>query len=124
MPFRKDWKGWDGSKSIGNDYRSAPPGQQAELYDFDDLYDTEVQLAEKVGLSIYQFKTAFKLAFGTGPYQMLQDFRFQKAQKLLFDTSLSILDIALKTGYQSSESFTKAYEKKFGIPPSKYRKEK
>jgi AraC family transcriptional regulator len=98
--------------------------QQAELYDFDDLYDTEVQLAEKVGLSIYQFKTAFKLAFGTGPYQMLQDFRFQKAQKLLFDTSLSILDVALKTGYQSSESFTKAYEKKFGIPPSKYRKEK
>lgn len=95
---------------------------QAELYDFEDLYDTEVQLADKVGLSIYQFKTAFKLAFGVGPYQMLKDFRFEKAQKLLSDTSLSIFDVALKTGYQSSESFTKAYEKKFGIPPSKYRR--
>jgi AraC-like DNA-binding protein len=95
---------------------------QAESYDFEDLYDTEVQLADKVGLSIYQFKTAFKLAFGIGPYQMLKDFRFQKAQKLLSDTSLSIFDVALKTGYQSSESFTKAYEKRFGIPPSKYRR--
>lgn len=95
---------------------------QAESYDFEDLYDTEVQLADKVGLSIYQFKTAFKLAFGMGPYQMLKDFRFQKAHKLLTDTSLSIFDIALKTGYQSSESFTKAFEKKFGIPPSKYRR--
>jgi transcriptional regulator GlxA family with amidase domain len=53
---------------------------------------------------------------------MLKDFRFQKAQKLLSDTSLSIFDVALKTGYQSSESFTKAYEKRFGIPPSKYRR--
>lgn len=95
---------------------------QAETYDFEDLYDTEIQLADKVGLSIYKFKTAFKLAFGTGPYQMLKEFRFQKAHKLLSDTHLSILDIALQTGYNSGESFIKAYEKKFGISPSRYRK--
>lgn len=96
--------------------------QQAEIYDFEDLYDTEIQLADKVGLSIYQLKIAFKLAFGTGPYQMLKEFRFQKAHKLLVDTQLPILDIALKTGYQSGESFIKAYTKRFGISPSKYRK--
>lgn len=97
---------------------------QAETYDFEDLYDTEIQLADKVGLSIYKFKTAFKLAFGTGPYQMLKEFRFEKAHKLLSDTHLSILDIALQTGYNSGESFIKAYEKRFGISPSKYRKNK
>lgn len=96
--------------------------QQAEMYDFEDLYDTEIQLAEKVGLSIYQLKIAFKLAFGIGPYQMLKEFRFQKAHKLLVDTQLPILDIALKTGYQSGESFIKAYTKRFGISPSKYRR--
>lgn len=96
--------------------------QQAEIYDFEDLYDTEIQLAEKVGLSVYQLKTAFNLAFGTGPYQMLKEFRFQKAHTLLIDTQLSILDIALKTGYQSGESFIKAYTKRFGISPSRYRK--
>ncbi|MEO9020989.1 MAG: helix-turn-helix transcriptional regulator [Ginsengibacter sp.] len=96
--------------------------QQADTYDFEDLYDTEVQLAEKVGLSVYQLKVAFNLAFGTGPYQMLKEFRFQKAQNFLRDTQLSILDIALKTGYQSGESFIKAYTKRFGISPSKYRK--
>jgi len=53
---------------------------------------------------------------------MLQEFRFQKAHKLLGDTKLSILEIALKTGYQSGESFIKAYTKRFGISPSKYRK--
>lgn len=96
---------------------------EAENFDYEDLYDTEIQLADKVGLSVYQLKTAFNMAFGIGPYQMLIEFRLKKAHKLLTDTHLTIEDIALKTGYQSRESFSKAYTKRFGISPSKYRRD-
>ncbi|HAO07643.1 MAG TPA: hypothetical protein DCQ50_11765 [Chryseobacterium sp.] len=92
--------------------------KQVELKDADDLYDTEIQIAEKVGLSLFQFKSGFKTIFGVPPYQMLLQLRLYKARSLLQNTSLTILEIALKTGYQSRESFAKAYKKFFNAAPS------
>ncbi|WP_346239589.1 helix-turn-helix transcriptional regulator [Niabella insulamsoli] len=94
---------------------------QAEEYDFEDNYDTELDLANRVGLTLYQMKTAFRRTFGMPPYQMLMDFRFQRARKYLLDTRLSVFDIGLKIGYKSRESFIKAYKKRFSVPPTTYR---
>lgn len=88
----------------------------------DDLYFTSAQLADKVDLSLFQFKRGFKQLFGVSPYFMLTEIRLHKARALLKDTGLTILQIAVKTGYRSSESFDKAYKKMFGISPSEERK--
>lgn len=87
-----------------------------------DLYYTSDQLADKIELSLYRFKRGFKQLFGTSPYSMLIEIRLHKARRLLKDTRLSILQIAVKSGYRSSESFAKAYKKLFGISPSEERK--
>lgn len=95
---------------------------QAGHVDFEGAYLTEWELAARVGLTPFQLKTGFKMAFGMGPYEMLLGFRMQIAVRLLLDTRLDILDIALKIGYQSSESFIKAFKKRYGVTPTQYRK--
>jgi AraC-like DNA-binding protein len=96
--------------------------QEGRNYDSEDLYDTADQLADKVDLSLYKLKRGFKQLFGISPYHLLVEIRLHKARMLLKNTSLTILEIAMKTGYRSPESFAKAYKKLFGISPSDERK--
>lgn len=88
----------------------------------EDLYDTEIQLADKIGLTLYQFKTGFKKAFGKSPYHLMIELRMFKARQLLRDTHLSVWDIADQTGYRSHESFAKAFKGFFNIIPSEERR--
>lgn len=91
-------------------------------YDSEDLYDTAIQLAEKSNLSLFKLKNGFKQLFGTTPYQLLLETRLHRARELLKDTDASILAIALEIGYQSAESFSKAYKNLFKVAPSQERK--
>jgi len=44
----------------------------------------------------------------------------QQASKLLKETSDSVTDIALKTGYENISHFIKAFSKKYGNSPKQY----
>lgn len=94
---------------------------EASSSDSETLYDTEIQLADKAGLSLYQLKTGFKALFGIPPYQLLCELRLYRARKLILETGLSLLDIALMTGYKSREGLCKAYKRFFGYAPSRER---
>lgn len=96
--------------------------QEAEEYDSDDLYYTSIQLADKIDLSLYKFKTAFKRVFGISPYHLLVEARLYRARMLLKNTKYSILEIAMMTGYRSPEGFARAYKKFFKISPSEERR--
>ena len=91
---------------------------EATTFDSDDLFSTEIQLADRAGLSIYQFKAGFKKLFGINPYKMNLELRLCKAQKLLRETGYPVFDIALKTGFQTSEGLIRAYKRYFQITPS------
>ncbi|GAB3025330.1 hypothetical protein GCM10027051_32550 [Niabella terrae] len=91
---------------------------EAENYDSEDQFSTELQLAKKVYISLAQLKFGFPKKFGTTPYQMRLELRLKKAQRLLRNTSKSILDVALTTGFQTSEGFIRAYKKHFEITPN------
>lgn len=95
---------------------------EAEQKDDEALYDTAIQLADKVGLSLYKFKTGFKHLFGVPPYHLLVEARLYKARRLLKTTPDSLMGIAMKTGYNSAEAFGRAYKKLFSISPSEERK--
>ncbi len=92
--------------------------REATTFDSEELFSTEIQLADSIGLSLYQFKSGFKKLFGINPYKMNLELRLRKAQSLLRDTSYSVFEVAMKTGFHSSEGFIRAYKRQYHITPS------
>lgn len=78
------------------------------------------QLAEDNFLSSYHFIRLFKKYCGIPPYNYLMDYRLNRAQ-YLFIQHKSIKEVAQECGFTSTNSFSRAFQKKFGISPSQYR---
>lgn len=77
--------------------------------------------ADYAGVNRSHFSTVFTEQMGISPLRYLQKLKMEKAAKLLQDTSLPVTEIALSTGYPDLFSFSKAFSKYYGQPPSKYR---
>ena len=56
------------------------------------------------------------------PIQYLIGYRLSKSVELLKDTTMSITDIALATGFAGTSYFSETFRKHFGLSPSTYRK--
>jgi AraC-like DNA-binding protein len=80
-------------------------------------------LAKAAAYSPWQALRAFSLLTGKTPFAYIRDLRLSEAAMALRDTSLSVLDVALDAAFGSHEGFTKAFSKRFGLPPERYRKE-
>jgi AraC-like DNA-binding protein len=61
---------------------------------------------------------------GITPNQYLTNYRIEKRMELHIDSALSITDIALQCGFNSSSYFTEIFHKVFGSTPSDYNKKK
>lgn len=55
--------------------------------------------------------------------QILQTVRIDRAEFLLLDTSLTVTNIGIEVGYDTTEHFIRTFKKLKGITPSAYRKE-
>jgi len=55
--------------------------------------------------------------------EYLQRIRLSHAENLLRNTSLSITEIAHRTGFTDSNHFTTQFHRRFGMPPRQYRRE-
>lgn len=82
---------------------------------------TIVELARKVGVNQTKLKEGFKTVFGDTVFGYLQEIRMNKARHFLTDTSLSIQEISLLSGYQNVSNFSIAFKRIFGYPPTKLR---
>lgn len=80
-------------------------------------------LAKKLNLDRCYLSTIFKNSTGVSPREYLQDFRLNKSIHLLTHGDLIIEDVAYACGYNSGFHFSKMFRQKFGVSPSKYRKE-
>jgi AraC family transcriptional regulator len=74
------------------------------------------------GLSKYHLIRLFQKHMGTTPGQYLHNQRLHLASQLLLHSEKSITSIAFETGFNSLSSFERAFRKKFGVNPTKYRK--
>lgn len=81
------------------------------------------QLAEISFMSIRNFQRVFKEATGLSPNDYLLEMRIQHASKLLTDTESAIYEISNKVGISDWFYFSKAFKRKFGVSPLKYRKQ-
>lgn len=66
----------------------------------------------------------FKQSLKTTPYKYLMNFRLEKAAELLKETSNSITEIAIMTGFNQSSYFGKCFKLKTGYAPKEYRNKK
>ena len=75
-------------------------------------------LARNAGLSLRQLERLFARQLGTRPMRYYRDLRLQRARQLVQQTGLSMLEIAVATGFTTPTHFARAYGEQFGHPPS------
>lgn len=75
-------------------------------------------LANRHGLSRRQFERLFHDKLGISPGQKLREIRLNHANSLLAETDMSIMEIAVASGFSSANAFRIAYRKAFGAAPS------
>ena len=79
------------------------------------------ELASALAMSTSQFRRRLTAITGETPQNYITNIRMQKARYLLDTQSeLTILEVALRCGYDDQSSFTRAFKRFFGITPSNY----
>lgn len=79
------------------------------------------RLARVSHVSEAHFARSFKEAFGVPPHRYLLTRRIERAKTLLRDTELPILDIALRTGWNSLGTFGRTFRDITGGSPGEVR---
>lgn len=79
------------------------------------------EAARAAGLSEYHFFRLFRQAFGMSPHRYLQQKRLENGRKLLQTGHYSVSEAALQTGFADIHSFSRAFKKQFGQPPSAWK---
>ncbi|MCI8622992.1 MAG: helix-turn-helix transcriptional regulator [Provencibacterium sp.] len=77
-------------------------------------------LAETAGYSKYHAARIFKELTHKTPLEYLRAARLTRAAELLCGTEEKVVDVALKSGFDSHDGFTRAFIRQFGITPQKY----
>lgn len=80
-------------------------------------------LAEKVYLSPSYLCARFKRITGFGINKYIKVVRMQKAEELVVNTNMKIVDICEQVGYHNLSYFCQSYREHFGKTPEKYRKQ-
>jgi AraC-like DNA-binding protein len=83
---------------------------------------TVEEMAAMVGLGTTTFTEKVKSYSGFSPLNYLITIRISEAIKLLKGNDLSVTDIALDTGFYSSQHFATTFKKLTGYTPSDFRK--
>ena len=79
---------------------------------------TPADVAKSVNISSFHFQRAFSLLTGTSPAEYLRNRRLSQAGAELAEGNGKVIDIALRYGYDTPESFTKAFSRYHGVSPT------
>lgn len=103
------------------------PANIAQLKEYLDNHICEDLSLERCSrityLSVSQTIRSFRNAFGVTPYEYLNQRRISTAKLLLANSSMSIDQIAVRTGFRDRNYFSKYFKKKTGKSPNQYRKQ-
>lgn len=81
-------------------------------------------IAEQVNISVFHFHRIFKSVVDETIMGYVRKRRLTEALVKLVRSDLRILDVALEYGFESQESFSRAFKSYFGVSPGKARKSK
>lgn len=81
------------------------------------------QVAEHFGFSTAYCSRLIKSNTGQSFNEWKRIIRIRKAENMLRNTDMPIMDISLSLGYENPETFIRAFKKELHTTPAKYRKE-
>jgi AraC-like DNA-binding protein len=81
------------------------------------------QLAGACNLSRSAFAAQFLARVGKPPGAYLTHVRLDAATRLLLETSLPVGVIAQNVGYTSEAAFSRAFKRRYGTPPARWRRD-
>jgi transcriptional regulator GlxA family with amidase domain len=79
-------------------------------------------LARRASLSPRQFFRRFKENFASSPAMFVETLRLNEARRRLSTGEISIEGVAESVGFNGADSFRRAFERRFRVTPSKYRR--
>lgn len=81
------------------------------------------ELAQEAHFSPYHFHRIFTGMVGESVESYRRRLRMERAALRLVFTQMTVTEIGLDAGYDSSEAFSRAFRKGFGLSPREYRKQ-
>ena len=79
-------------------------------------------VARECGLSASHFARSFKTSFGLSTHQWLIQHRIQHAKELMTQTTMSLIEIAVQSGFNDQAAFTRAFHQIVGVSPGRWRR--
>ncbi|MEE4331075.1 MAG: helix-turn-helix domain-containing protein [Wenzhouxiangella sp.] len=80
-------------------------------------------LASLAGQSRSAFSRSFSSVYGIGPRRMLEHYRMELALRELDQGNRALTELAQDCGYSDLPTFSKAFRRRFGVAPSKWRRD-
>src|SRR5881394_3987659 len=75
------------------------------------------RLATSAGISIRQLERSFRHHLGRGVHEHYLALRIARARQLLRETTRTILEIALASGFASASQFSRSFRRIEGLAP-------
>jgi len=109
------------------DVRILSPTQRGFLKSFFELIQTHLNdsqfsvnfMTRELGVSRPQLYRRIVEITGRSPNQFIRDMRLRKALVLLLENRFSVSEIAYEVGFGTPSYFTKRFQEKYGVAPSK-----
>lgn len=96
----------------------------ADLIEDGLLNDVRVdELAKRLGVTDRHVRRVFQSEYGVSPVRYAQTQRLLMAKRLLTDTSLSVIEIAMASGFGSLRRFNALFRARYRLNPTALRKE-
>jgi AraC-like DNA-binding protein len=80
------------------------------------------EAAKLANFSKFHFERIFRLYTNMSFYQFVENKRISKSETMLLNPKLSIIDVAMNSGFHSVSAFNRAFKKIKNCTPSEYRK--
>jgi len=85
---------------------------------------TVAELAKAAALSRSAFFERFSRAVGVAPMEYLLSWRMALAKNLLLREECSVTEVAGRVGYSSASTFSVAFTRHVGLPPTRYARDR
>lgn len=79
-------------------------------------------VARECGLSPSHFARSFKTSFGISTHQWLTQHRVEHAKELMAQASMSLIEVAVQSGFNDQAAFTRTFHQVVGISPGRWRR--
>ena len=80
------------------------------------------EIARECGLSVSHFARSFKISFGSSTHHWLIQQRIEHAKELMKQTGMSLMEVALRSGFSDQAAFTHTFQRLVGVSPGRWRR--